>query len=52
LSIKAVSGTMNGTQSGYSERWFWRQKAGEEVRPFAESAQTPTQWLPVVSNVC
>jgi negative regulator of sigma E activity len=36
LSIRFLSGSMNGMQSGYSQRWFWRQHAGHTVKPYAE----------------
>lgn len=43
LSIKVISGAMDGSQSGYSDRWFWRQSAGKELRPFAQVADGPDQ---------
>jgi negative regulator of sigma E activity len=36
LSIQAMSGAMAGSQSGYSERWFWRHNLGEPMKPYAE----------------
>jgi negative regulator of sigma E activity len=36
LSIKMLSGPLEGAQSGFSQRWFWRQDAGKTLRPYAE----------------
>lgn len=36
LNVRFLSGAQGGTQSGYSERWFWRQKAGGAMQPYAE----------------
>lgn len=36
LSIEVVSGPTKGTQSGYSQRWFWRQSADGAMEPYAE----------------
>jgi negative regulator of sigma E activity len=38
LAIKMLSGPMSGVQSGYSQRWFWRQDAGKAMKPYAEVA--------------
>lgn len=43
LNIRVVSGQMSGSQSGYSERWFWRQNPGQQMRPYAQVAQDAQQ---------
>lgn len=42
LSITYLSGPMRGQAGGFSERWFWRENAGQLV-PYAEVAQRPDQ---------
>ncbi|RYG63148.1 hypothetical protein EON80_21785, partial [bacterium] len=43
LAIKMLSGPMSGVQSGYSDRWFWRQDVGQPVKPYAEASLDANQ---------
>ena len=41
LAINYLSGPMRGQESGFSQRWFWRQNDAGQLQPYAEVAQTP-----------
>lgn len=42
LAIKFVSGPSQGLESGFSQRWFWRQSATGDMTPYAEVAHPAT----------
>ncbi len=42
-SIQWVSGPMQGAQSGFSNRWFWRQAPDGKVQPYSEVSASNQQ---------
>lgn len=42
LAVKWLSGSARGTQTGFSERWFWRQNVGA-LGAYAEVAERPDE---------
>lgn len=43
LMVKFLSGPLNGMETGYSERWIWRQVKAGPMTPYAEIPETSQQ---------
>ena len=43
IAVSYLSGPMRGQQSGYSQRWFWRQESGGPLQSYAEVARSPAE---------
>lgn len=43
LVVKFLSGPVSGVETGYSERWFWRQVKAGPVTPYAEVREDANQ---------